>query len=103
MTGHDIAHALVQMVIEIVGWTLAPLVLAAVLMPFLFVWDWIKRRLWPLTEDPDRCVQAEAWAALKAEAEERTRERHPRDPHVLTMTRTIPRSPAETDGPIRLS
>ncbi len=100
MTGHDIVHAVVQLFIEIVGWTLSSIVLAVVLLPFGLAWDWLKRRLWPRTEDPERRVQAQAWAALKAEAEERTRER---DPHVLTMTRTILRSPAETEGPIRLS
>ena len=103
MTGHDIVHAAAQLVIEIVGWTLSPIVLAVVLLPFGLAWDWLKRRLWPRTEDPERRVHAQAWAALKAEAEERTRDRHPRDPHVLTMPRTILRSPAETDGPIRLS
>jgi len=65
----------------------------------------IRRRLWPPREDPERRAQAEAWAALMAEAEERTRERRPRDPHRLTLTETphAADAPGSTDSPVRSS
>ena len=57
-----------------------------------------ERRFWPTPEDPERRAQAKAWAALITEAEERTRERHPRDPHTLTLT-DAPHDPgAESDA-----
>jgi hypothetical protein len=103
LTGHEILRAVVGLVIEVVGWTLSPILLALVFLPLGMAWDWLKRRVWPTVDDPEKRAQAQAWATLKVEAEERTRERHPRDPHILRLTGAplLP-SPSE-DGPIRLS
>jgi hypothetical protein len=81
------------------GWILSSLAVAVVLV----IWDWVKRRIWPPREDPERRAQAAAWAAVIAEAEEHTRERRPRDPHVLTLDEMPlpPDAPASTDDPIR--
>jgi hypothetical protein len=82
MTLREIVRAVGELGISYVRWILSALALALVLVVF----DWLKRRFWPTPEDPERRAQAKAWAALIAEAEERTRERHPRDPHTLTLT-----------------
>jgi hypothetical protein len=86
--------------IRSVRWAFSALAVGLVLA----VRDSIRRRLWPPREDPERRAQAEAWAALMAEAEEHTRERRPRDPHVLTLDETphAPDAPPSADTPIRI-
>ena len=101
MNGHQIVRVLLDLVVEVVGWTLSPILLALAFLPFALTWDWIKRRLWPPREDPERRAQAEAWAALMAEAEEHTRERRPRDPHVLTLTE-MPHAADTSSGAVTL-
>lgn len=49
--------------------------------------EWIRDRIWPPVEDPERRRQQAAWAAFKAGIEERTLETHVRDPHVLRLPR----------------
>jgi hypothetical protein len=90
----DLAFSIARNAVSLIVFWLA-------LLPLLLTWDWIKRRLWPPREDPERRAQAEAWAALMAEAEEHTRERRPRDPHVLTLTE-MPHAADTSTGAVTL-
>ena len=80
----SILRAIADFGVSTVRWILSALVVGLVVA----VLDSIRRRLWPPREDPERRAQADAWASLMAEAEERTRESRPRDPHVMTLTET---------------
>ena len=98
MTLHEVMRSLDELGDSIAQWVLISLAVAVVSV----IWDWVKRRVWPPREDTERRAQAAAWAAILAEAEERTRERHPRDPHVLTLGQAprdaSPEADAETSA-----